>query len=179
MNPPPEPTETIAILAELIRTYFGFDRTPPRVVIYNSGWLIPEIPGLFIELSIISDKEYAAGLTYADPPDGSPPGLNEEQTSNQQVLYAIDLFSKNSEARSRRNEVRFALQGTIAEMAMERHAIRIGRPTAFQDISQVEASRRLNRWQALFNVLDKSSSCRPIPYFDQFQIPPAPILINQ
>lgn len=172
-----ERLETIAVLAELMRVQLGFAHQPPRIFIYNSGWKIPTQDWLFLELACLTDREYGASLKY-DPNDPVN-GLDEIQTSNQQVLYSIDLFSRNTEARARRQEVRFALQGTVAEQAMEKHGIRIGRPTQFQDISHVEGGSRLNRWTAQFNVLEAASSVRPVLYFDQFQIPPAPILINQ
>jgi hypothetical protein len=50
-------------------------------------------------------------------------------------------------------------------------------PTNFQDVSAVEATARLNRYDLDFNILVAYTRSRATPYFDKFTTSPA-LLVN-
>ena len=167
--------ENVALIAKLIQTQLGIPDDPPRVFTYNTNWDIPSTNDMFVLVSILTDDDFGAGQTYlADPTYG----LVEQQLLERATIYTVDLFSVSTEARDRRQEVLFALQGDAAERLMESKSLRIFRPSPFVDISAVEASRRLNRWQTQFAVFEGYGCTRRVPYFNMPASSPAELLVN-
>ena len=139
-----------------------------RVFVYNSKWNIPADDGLFVLVSFLRGKPYSTGRWYEDTADG----LKEIQEMAVQETYTIDLFSRSAEARDRRNDVLFALNSTAAQQMCETYSMKIGDlPTAFNDLSHIEASARLNRYQLTFNVLRIERRERVAPYYSDLTSP--------
>ena len=155
--------DTMALLADLLRSEMGFPTDPkdPRVVIYNTNWDVPNTSHLYVVLGVLSDDEFGGGLSYVnDPVTGV---LNSQQVLERNTTYTVDLVSVTDEARRRRQEVFFSLQGDAAERLSGTYSFRIFRPTPFIDLSQIEASRRLNRWQTQFQVYQGFAQTKAVP----------------
>ena len=158
--------EILAILAELFRFELNLPQNPPRVFIYNQPWKIPPIKGLFVEVALLSPMPYAGSLSY----DGSGDGLNEVRTINSRDIYTVDLFSVDESARRNCFRAISALNSTRAQQLCEQYSFKFGTlPTAFQDISEIEATRRLNRYQATFTVLSAETFIQPVDYYNNFK----------
>ena len=82
---------------------------------------------------------------------------------------SIDILSANSEARTRKEEIAMALNSTYSQQQQELYSIKISNlPNSFIDLSGVEASRRLNRYNISFNVFSWRTKEKSIDYFDTF-----------
>lgn len=158
--------DPLKLLRGLLVTELGL--AADRAFVYNSKWNIPPDDGLFALVSFERAKPYSTSLWYED----TPAGLTEVQETAVQETYAIDLFSRSTEARDRRHEVVFALNSTAAQQMCEANAMKLSDiPSSFLDLSQVEASARLNRFQLTFNVLRLQRREKVAPYYNQFTDP--------
>jgi hypothetical protein len=152
--------DTPALIAELIRAQMHLSQDPPRVFVYNSAWPLPDTNDLFVVVGILADDDFGAGLNYAvNPATGD---MTAQQVLERTTTYTVDVFSVTTEARRRRHEVHFALQGDAAQVLSEAHGLRIFRPSNFIDLSEIEASRRMNRFQTQFQVFEGFSQTRPV-----------------
>lgn len=144
------------------------DLAADRVFIYNAKWNIPTDDGLFALVSFVREKPYSTAKWH----ESTDAGLTEVQEIAVQETYSIDLFSRSTDARERRQDVIFALNSDAAQRMCEENSMKLGDiPTTFLDVSEVEASARLNRYRLTFNVLRLQRRERVAPYYDQFTDP--------
>lgn len=167
------PTEKI--LADLIQEGLG---VPPGIVaIYNSQRRIPPKLGFFVDVAILGFAPFAVATRPTNDP--SEPEVVAVQTIAQREIYQIDIFSADDSARLRKIDMLFALTSVAAQQQSERHSFRIANiPASFVDASEIEASRRLNRFALTVTVLRSYSKAETVPTFSQFQIPPREIIVN-
>lgn len=167
-NPTPAP-ELIKVFCDLITERLGLK--PDRVVIYNQKWNIPNDVGLFVVVGFLNQKPFGNNLGYANraaTPD-TPEGLNQVQSQNVQENYWIEVFSRNSEARTRQFEISFALASTQAQQISEKYSFRLaGIPLVFNDLSFLEGAAIINRYHAEFSAMRAYSLVTDAPYFDKF-----------
>lgn len=170
MNEP----DTVKLIAELIQKEMS---APAGIVqIYNQKRRLPLRKGFMVDVAIIGDRPFGGSTRQQENPTTGD--LVETSTVNNQEMIQIDIFSYDDSARRRRAEIIFALSGNAAQQLSEKWAFKIGTiPTSFVDVSEVEASARLNRYAITINVLRAYSRTLVIEHFDKFGIPPA-ITVN-
>ena len=136
--------EPLKIVADIIQSELGL--TDSQVIIYNQKFNIPNIPGLFIVLSVASEKIVSTSNSL--DVDG-----NEIQQVATMSQFQIDVMSQNDEARQRRFEVIAALNSIAMNNICELYNMRVSNiPSAFLDASGVEGTARLNRYLISINV---------------------------
>ena len=155
--------DTVQEIAGLLREQLCIPANPPRVFIYNSDWTIPKTTDMFLVVGVLTGDPFGQGQGYkSDPVTG---GLLETNIVENLLTLTIDAFSVTRESFRRQSEIAMALTGDAAERLMERLSIRIFRPSAFRDLSALEASRRLNRYQRTVDVIEGFGAQRQVPYF--------------
>ena len=60
--------DTIALLATLLRRELRLPELPPRVLVYNTNWDIPQTNDLFLVIGILADDNYGEGQGYSYDP---------------------------------------------------------------------------------------------------------------
>lgn len=153
----------IIILRNILEVVMGL--TANQIYIYNQDFKIPQTSGLFIVLQNISSKPYASNLVSI-PVDG---GMQETTTMLTKEIYAINLFSKTTEARDRKEEAMMALNSGYALEQKELYQFRFATlMDEVLNISEIEGAGMLNRF--VFNVQVNAwySVTRSITYYDQF-----------
>ncbi|MGB8295726.1 MAG: hypothetical protein WCG85_09900 [Polyangia bacterium] len=164
--------ETMKVLVGLIEEQLDLKG---RVVIYNQQWEIPADDGLLVEISFLGEKPFGQGTHYETTQDDD--GADQFWEINEQITQeslGITLYSKGPAARTRRQEIVFALQSTAAQQLAEKYGFRFGfLPTSFVDASETEGSGRLNKYAYSFNVLRAHIRRRIVQYFDKFTFPPS------
>lgn len=168
MNPPfpdapvvPVSADLPALIAKLIETELGFSSASKRVMVYNQRWNIPQTDDLFIVVGVLNEDNFGAGSGYRYDPVAEQ--LNNVQILEQSITLTIDAFSKSTEARRRLQEIFFALDGDAAQRLSEQYSLRINRPTAFLDLSHLEASAMLNRFQTQVAVFQGTGQSKAVP----------------
>lgn len=157
--------ESIKVLLDIIKTEMELD--DDRVLVYNQKWTLPNEKDIFVYLSYVSESPFMIKRFYEDRVDGF---YEVQVLSNSQVI-GIDIFSRDSSARTRKEEVLFALNSTYAQQQCEIESIKIASlPTSFNDISDVEASARLNRYNLSMRVISSKTKEKIVDYFENFNL---------
>lgn len=155
--------EPILIIADIIQNELGL--TDSQIFIYNQDYKLPETSGLFIVLVNDSSEVYSNSQKFI-----------ATQTSSQEVInylakeeYSINIMSKNSEARTRKEEVVMALVSNYAKEQQDKYQFKIAQiPNSFTNVSELEGAGMLNRFVVNLSVLTWKQKTKDIPYFDQF-----------
>ena len=161
--------EIIKVVADIIQSEMELGND--RVYLYNQKWRIPPDEGLFVVVGFLGAKAFGAKTEYENDPVTQE--LVEVQSVNQQETYTVDLFSRDSSARQRKQEVILALNSTFAQQMQEQYTFKIANlPSTFNDVSALEATAILNRYQLVFNALVVYRKVKNVQFYDSFQIPP-------
>lgn len=159
-------TDVLKILRALLVA--EMDLPDERCMIHNTKWTLPTGDGLFVLLSFVSAKAISTGKWHEDSVDG----LLEVQETVYRDTINVDVFSRSTDARDRRHEVLWAFNGDEAARTCERFSLKISDlPTEFTDLSDVEASGRLYRYQLTFRVLKVLRREKLVPYYSDFDGP--------
>lgn len=161
--------ETAKLIAQIIQTEMAL--ADGIVTIYNQKRrLQPAAEGFNIDVAIIGDRPFGVNSRFADP--GETADLQETVTLNQQEIVQVDIFSYDDSARLNRVGIIFALASITAQQVSEQYGFQIGRiPPSFVDVSEVEASKRLNRYALTFNVLRAYERTKSAATFAEFEEP--------
>lgn len=161
--------ETALLIAQIIQTEMELD--DGIVTIYNQKRRLPPAKaGFNIDVAIIGDRPFGVNSRFTDP--GSTEDLDEVITLNQQEIVQVDIFSYDDSARLNRIGIIFALASITAQQMAEQYGFQIGRiPPSFVDVSEVEASKRLNRYALTFNVLRAYERTKSAETFAEFSQP--------
>ena len=174
MSTPCNDYKIIDVLVAVLTQHMSL--TADQIWIYNQKRKIPNDPGLFIEVAFVSARPFGS-RTYCDTDECG--NFCEFQSVNQQETYKIVLYSRDDSAYTRAHEVILALNSTLMQQQCEQYAFSIAElPSSFVDTSAVEASARLFRQDLDFAAQRAHRKKTVITYFDQFNVPPTPILVN-
>lgn len=160
--------ETSKLLAELIQTEMETDEGV--VTIYNQKRRIPPTSGFLVDVAIVGDRPFGINSRFSAVEDQDD--MDETITVNQQEVVQVDIYSYDDSARLRRIEILYALASLAAQQLSEQYGFQIGRiPPNFVDVSEVEASKRLNRYALTFNVLRAYERTKTAATFTEFTQP--------
>jgi hypothetical protein len=166
------PTDYLVALAGLIQAQLNLQ--PDQVVIYNQQWVLPTDRNLYIVLEPRDSTPYGSSKRHECNSDG----YTEVQTQNVREAVSIMLFSASDISRWARNQILFALNSDAAENLQEDLGFQIANlPTSFQNVSEVEATQRLSRYDLDFHILVAYTRRLTTPYFEKFTLPPE-IVVN-
>lgn len=154
--------EPIKYLVQIFKSFMNLD--DEHCYIYNNKWIIPNDKGLFLVVGILSESVIGNDLKYQR--------TTTELISKTSVLvrahYSLDIFSYDTSARARQLEVIASLNSDIAVRYQDWYGFHIAsNPVSFRDISDIEASKKLNRYNATISVLYGETFERSAPYWDK------------
>lgn len=157
--------EMITVLAGLFQSQL--DLPDDRCWIYNQKIDIRPDKGVFIDVGFIGERVIGNNRQYVS----TTAGLNEIIGTVVQETYSATIFSYDASARRRKFEMAMALTSTQCQQLAEKYCFSVGYiPTTFVDVSAVEASARLNRYEMTFNVTRRYELTRTVEYFDNFEL---------
>jgi hypothetical protein len=161
------------IICNLIQTYmdlpdnWGTDKNGneiPCVVIRGQNILLFNTPQIQVTVSTLSNQIYSLHTDFAD----TDTGYSETVHSNEKRSMQIDIYSKNTDALMRYNEVQLALNSTLAEQLQEQYNFKIANISQAQNLSGLEGGSELNRYAIRFDVLLWHSKTTTVDYYDTF-----------
>ncbi len=162
--------EAAKIIADILVAQLGL--LPGQIMLTNQKWFIPENQGLYVAIGYVSGK-VIGNTNYSVPTDA---GMTEMQQLLMLYQISIDLMSYDDSARVKKELAYMALMSVASEYIQETYNVQVGRiPSAFQDVSMLEESGRLNRYQALISVTQLiTNPVVGIPYYSDFSqaVPP-------
>lgn len=148
------------VLADIIATELSLDAS--RVVIYDENYEPPKDQGIYIIIAYSISK--IVGVSNKFDPDTD----EEIQAITWYTTYNVEVTSRNTDAQDRHFEVILAITSNYALRRQEDNDIRLFRTAMVTDLSAIEGSAALHRYQIpiiISSVETKRSSILPIEKF--------------
>lgn len=161
-----KPSDTIYYLVQIIRDFVGLERD--QVVVYNQNWKIPPDKRLYVTVGLLYTKPYGSVRTYEER-DGA---LVEVINLNTQETYDLNIYAYDREALVNKDEVIMALNSTLSQQVQEQFSFKLAKlPTSLKDLSALEGSSNLYRFQADVALLRARRKENVVQYFDKYSNP--------
>lgn len=135
-----------------------------RVWAYNANQDLPKDETLFIILHYNTRKPISNTTKYVSTKEG----VNEIQTIKIVEDITISLISKNTEARDRAHEPHLAINSTYSRNLQFKNQIHISILGEIYDASFLEATTRMNRFDAQIRVFKSYDKIKAVDYYDKF-----------
>lgn len=154
---------------ELLRNIIVQEMELPseHVIIYDEKFKIPPVDTLFAVIELKSARTISNRKSY----DGTDPEeLLQVQDLNTQERYVVGIYSRDFSAYQRKEEVAFALASDYAEQVMCKNGFQVSRILEPQDLSQLEASAMLRRFDIEVVMLCWYKKSKAVEYYDTFDV---------
>lgn len=153
---------TLELIRKIILGYLP-DLNPDRVNIYNQKFKIPDDENLFVTLHYLGSKVYSNNSEFLT---GT---YNEAIDLNALEDLAINLMSKNYEAMQMKELFVMALRSYYSQGIQEQNSFKILRIAPIQDVSSVEGSADLFRFEIPIKVFAWYRNITPADYYSSFR----------
>lgn len=151
------------ILCDIISNDMGI--SADRVVVSNQNWKPPKDDGIYIIVS--EGQSRIIGNTNRFDPDSD----EEIKKVSKSTTYNVEITSKNTDAKYRKEEILMAIGSNYSEQKQEENQIRIFRTSQILDLSFIEGGSSLHRYQIPIIINSVIIKDRVTDYFDKFQTP--------
>lgn len=158
----------IDFLWQILTNAFS-DIQPERVMIWNNKSSIPNDDGLFLLIEFAGTKVIANSIQEQEDDDDEDV-LNEVQTLTTQETYNIEIMSRDLSALRRKEEVIMALRSTYSQNIQTENGIMIAKIANLIDLSGLEASARLFRFQCAVTLHASYTKQNEIDYYNTFDV---------
>lgn len=141
-----------------------------RVNIYNSRYELPEDDNIFVVLEpftsqVISNRSWTeSGKVKKEEV------LYENQELNTHETVKVGIFSRSLDALNRKEEVVMALYSNYSQQQQEENTFKIGRNMPIENLSDLEGSALLYRFEITVSVLAWYNKRKQIPFYDTLNV---------
>lgn len=159
------------ILCDILSNDMGIDAS--RIVVYNQNWKPPKDEDIYIVVSE-GPSRIIGNVNRFEPadPDAEPPTVDREVKSvSKSTTYNIEITSKNTDAKYRKEEILMAITSDYSQQKQEENQIRISRTSQILDLSFIEGGSSLHRYQIPVIINSVVIKEREITPYDKFQTP--------
>lgn len=157
--------EPIKVIAQILKKEMGLSLG--QIMLGLENWEIPENPGLYIALF------YGAPQTVANNnQNGVDAQGNYVEVQSAVMLHEIeiDIMSFDPSARTRKEQVLWAIQSYYAQSLMAQYSMRLAKtPGSFIPVTSPEPSKQLNRFRLTIAVNALYQNIKTTPYYDSLQ----------
>lgn len=154
-------TNHFGLLCEIIQKELNLSSN--RVFMWNQKILEPKDSGLYIMLSMISQKVFGNSLSY----DSSG---NAIQTVNMRSMIGVNIKSRSNEAERRKEEVLFALSSHYSRQQQERNNFHIAPVTSnITNLSEIDGSAIPYRYHFDLNMIYGVMRIKESEYYENYQ----------
>ncbi len=135
-----------------------------RVNVYDEKWKIPPDEELFIVLEYRSGKCIANRNTFVGEDE------TEVQDVNMLEHITVGVFSRNRSATQRKEEVLMAILSSFAQGLQEKYAFKIARIGPIDDLSALEGTAMLKRYDIDLSVFAWYTKTINPDYFTSYRL---------
>lgn len=154
---------SLDLLREIVKQEMSLKED--RIFIYGQPFIIPSDRNLFVNIEYKYSKIYSnRNLTPVN--NGN---ITEEQNLNTQEFLTIQLFSRSFEALRRKEEAVMALKSIYAQQLQEKYSFRLSWNPQILDLSSLEASAMLYRFDVPVVILTAYQKIKSIEWFDSYR----------
>lgn len=157
-------TESIDLIREVVMRELNL--SDDRVYIYNQKFTIPPVDGLMVVVAFKASKIIANRNNTRVNADDL---LEEVQDLNTQEMLSVMIFSRNEEALQRKEEVVMALYSVFSQQLQEKYSFRIFRMSPIQDMSQLEGSAILYRFDIDITMMSWYQKIKKVEFYDSYR----------
>ena len=159
--------EPIKIIGDIIQKCMSL--TDQQIWIYNQDFKMPQTSGLFIVLQYGSSPNVLYTTNEFLPADEGMEGAQENVSMLLKEDYIINVLSKNSDARIRKEEVILSLNSNFSRDQQGLYQFQIARiPNSFTNVSELEGAGMLNRFAINISLTAHYSKTVDTDYYDDF-----------
>lgn len=151
------------LLADIITIFMGLDAT--RVIVSSENYNPPKDQGIYI--TIQTDPTDIMGVSQIF----NPATNSEESSLSAFQRLTVNITSRDRSALQRKEEVVMALTSNYAQQQMEKQQCRIFREGPILDLSFIEASKALHRYQIPVKITYVKTKTISVAVFDTFPDP--------
>lgn len=156
----------LQLFCDIIANQLGLSRD--QVYLWDQKINIPIDDRLYVAVSILTCKPFGNSAL----PNGAGSGLDFVQSTNFMATLNVNILSRSTQARDRKEEVILALQSYYAQSQQEINGFYVAKlPTAFVNLSQEDGAAIPYRFIISVNVQYAFRKILPVPYFDTFTAP--------
>ena len=155
---------TLDLLRDIVQQEMSLQDA--QIWIYGQQLEIPTGTGLYVNIEFKYSKVYSS----RDLTPVSDNYIQEEQNLNTQEFLTVQLFSRSFEALRRKEEAAMALKSVYAQQLQEKYAFKLSVNPQILDLSSLEASAMLYRYDIPVVVLTAYQKTKPITWFDSFDV---------
>ena len=153
--------EPILILGDIIKDFMILN--DDQIYIYNQNFNPTNTSGLFITLGFNNSVNYSSVNRF------NPDTEQQELSINMKESYSINVYSKDSSSRIRKEEVIMALNSDLARNKQEEYFFQIAPITqGFVNVSDLEGEGMYNRFALNINILAHYNQVRDTLVYDTF-----------
>jgi hypothetical protein len=164
--------EPIKIIRDIIKDFMGLDED--KIYIYNQDFK-SNTGDLQVIIQFQSSTPYS-NINKFIPADQGVEGAIQSLRLLTREDYTINILSKNTDARIRKEEILLALMTQEAQDKQGEYNFKISNiSSSFIDVSEVEASGSLNRYAITISLLTSYTKEILAPYYDSFTIEDATV----
>ena len=156
-------TEPDLILADIIQTELGLPSG--RVVAYAENWEPPKDSGIYVTIQTEPTHVIGSNVTY------DPVAKTETKSVSCAQRLTVNITSRDRSALERKEELVMALTSTYSQMQQDANQVRINREGDIMDLSFIEASKALHRYQVPVKIFYLKSKTSPVTFITQFPSP--------
>ena len=154
---------TLDFICDIIEKELDLDES--RVLIWNERTKLPKDDDLFVLVGYNGSPKPISSRNILVP---LAEGAEEHQEINMQEMISINVCSKNLDAIQRKEEILMAMNSLYAQGSQEANSFKIFKNASIEDLSSLEGSGMLNRYQMTFVVFAWYSKTKAAEYFDTF-----------
>jgi len=159
------------ILCDIISTDMEID--PTRVVVYNQNFKPPKDDDIYI---VVSEgiSRIIGNTNRFEPADSEaePPTVDREVKSvSKATEYNIEITSKNTDAKYRKEEILMAITSDYSQQKQEENQIKVSRTSQISDLSFIEGGSSLHRYRITVIINSVNIKEKAITPIDKFQTP--------
>lgn len=158
----------LLLFCDIIQNQLGL--ADGRVYLWDQKIMEPSDAGLYVAVSVLSCKPFA----NTNDPDGSGDAFSAVQSVNMYAQLQIDIISRDSEARDRKEDVILALKSDYARQQMAANSFGIGElppGSQFVNLSHQDGAAIPYRFAISVSMQYFYVKTPTVPFFDQFATP--------
>ncbi len=154
----------LTLFCDILKTEMSLDAD--QVYLWDQKINIPTDSRLYIAVGVSSCKPFANNREMLSVGGG---GLDELLTANFLAKLSVDILSRGTDARDRKEEILLALSSIYAEQIQEGNGIFVGiLSDSFVNLSEIDGAAIPYRFNIAVNLQYQVSKRKSVPYYDTF-----------
>jgi hypothetical protein len=149
------------ILCDIITTDMSLD--PTRVVVYDQNYKAPKDDDIYIIVSEGTSR-IIGNTNRLDPATEK-----EIKCVSKSTTYNVEITSKNTDAKYRKDEILAAIGSVYSEQQQELNHMRIFRTSQILDLSFIDGRSALHRYQIPVIINSVQRYEKAVTVYDKFQ----------